>query len=99
METLYQTQATAIGGREGSAASVDGLLRVNLAMPEALGGQGGRGTNPEQLFAAGYAACFLSAIRHIAAQEKAAITDDANVTATIGLGARDGGSGLGLAIA
>ena len=73
MDLLYETQATAIGGRGGSAASVDGALRVKLSTPQALGGPGGDGTNPEQLFAAGYAACFLSAIKSVAAQEE---TDD-----------------------
>lgn len=99
MNILYETQATAIGGRAGSAASEDGALRVHLAMPKALGGPGGEGTNPEQLFAAGYAACFLSAIKFVAAQEKAIIPADANVTATVGIGARDDGPGFGLEVA
>jgi Ohr subfamily peroxiredoxin len=98
MEILYQTEATAIGGRQGMAASSDGALRVRFALPEALGGEGGEGTNPEQLFAAGYAACFLSAIRQAAAQESLAITDDSNVTATVSLATRDGGSGLGFEV-
>ncbi|WP_426611911.1 organic hydroperoxide resistance protein [Bradyrhizobium sp. McL0616] len=99
MNIVYETQATAIGGRGGAAASEDGALRVRLAMPEALGGRGGEGTNPEQLFAAGYAACFLSAIKSVATQENITITDDANVTATVGLGVRDGEPGFGLEIA
>lgn len=98
MKTLYETQATAIGGRTGSAASVDGALRVRFALPEALGGSGGDGTNPEQLFAAGYAACFLSAIRSVAGQEKITIADDANVTATVDVCSRDDGAGFGLAV-
>ncbi|GEO01204.1 organic hydroperoxide resistance protein [Novosphingobium sediminis] len=99
MKTLYQTQATAIGGRTGSAASADGVLRVQLATPRELGGDGATGTNPEQLFAAGYAACFLSAIRFVAAQAKTAIPADANVTATVGIGPNDKGPGFALAIA
>jgi Ohr subfamily peroxiredoxin len=98
MKTLYETQATAIGGRAGSAASVDGALRVRLALPEALGGSGGDGTNPEQLFAAGYAACFLSAIRSVAGREKITIADDANVTATVDICTCDDGPGFGLAV-
>jgi osmotically inducible protein OsmC len=99
MIVIYQTEATSIGGRTGSAASFDGLLRVRLASPTALGGPGGEGSNPEQLFAAGYAACFLSAIKDAAAEEGVAITEDANVTATIGVGTREDGPGLHLQIA
>lgn len=99
MKALYQTQATAIGGRTGLAASSDGALRVKLATPEALGGPGGDGTNPEQLFAAGYAACFLSAIKSAAAEEKTSIADDANVTATVGIDTRDGEPGFELQVA
>lgn len=99
MKVLYQTAATAIGGRTGSAASADGALRVQLATPEALGGTGGDGTNPEQLFAAGYAACFLSAIKSAAAHESTVIADDANVTASVDIGTRDDGPDLGLRVA
>ena len=63
MTTLYETQATAIGGRHGAAATADGRWRFNLAIPRQLGGDGSEGINPEQLFAVGYAACFLTAIR------------------------------------
>jgi Ohr subfamily peroxiredoxin len=76
--------------------SPDGVLALDLAVPKELGGAGGRATNPEQLFAAGYAACFESAIRHIAQQRKKVLTD-ASVTATVGLGPRDQG-GFGLAV-
>ena len=85
MSNIYEAEATSIGGRTGMAASSDGHLRVKLAPPETLGGPGGEGTNPEQLFAAGYAACFLSAIRAAAAEENATIAEDANVTATVSL--------------
>jgi osmotically inducible protein OsmC len=93
---LYQTQATAIGGRTGSAASADGMLRLALATPRELGGPGGNGTNPEQLFAAGYAASFLATLRLIGTKS---IAEDANVTATIGIGPCSDGNGMALDIA
>ncbi|MGR3714405.1 MAG: organic hydroperoxide resistance protein [Shimia sp.] len=93
--TLYTTSATATGGREGRAVSDDGNLDVTLSTPKALGGAGGDGTNPEQMFAAGYAACFLSAMKFIAMQQKIVLPDDAAVTATVGIGPReDVGFGL-----
>lgn len=82
---LYETAVTATGGRDGKAASDDGLLAVSLAVPKALGGGGGA-TNPEQLFAAGYAACFLGAVKLVARQKKVALTDDASITAKVGMG-------------
>ncbi|SFK92851.1 organic hydroperoxide resistance protein [Shimia haliotis] len=87
--TLYTTSATATGGREGRATSDDGNLDVTLSTPKALGGAGGDGTNPEQMFAAGYAACFLSAMKFIAMQQKLALPEDAAVTATVGIGPRE----------
>ena len=96
MTTLYQTRATAVGGREGNARSDDGLLDVNLAMPKALGGNG-QGTNPEQLFAAGYAACFQSAMAHVARQQKIALTGS-TVTGVVGLAAQDVGFKLEVAL-
>lgn len=98
MNNIYRAEATSIGGRTGLAASSDGHLRVKLTAPAALGGTDGDGTNPEQLFAAGYAACFLSAIRSAAAEENTAIADDANVTATVALGPREDGPGLALRV-
>jgi lipoyl-dependent peroxiredoxin len=85
MNSVYRTQATALGGRSGSAASSDGRLRVEMSTPKALGGEDGTGTNPEQLFAAGYAACFLSAIKRVAERDKLAIAADSNVTANVGV--------------
>ncbi len=99
MKPIYQTQATAIGGRSGWAASADGALRVHLALPPALGGAGGDGTNPEQLFAAGYAACFLSAIKSAAEQSHVTIAEDANVTASVGIAPRQEHDGLTLQLA
>ena len=68
VKVLYKTQAKATGGRDGTAATLDGALNVKLATPKELGGGGGAGNNPEQLFAAGYAACFIGAMKAVAAQ-------------------------------
>ena len=83
MSTLYETRATVVGGREGHVRSDDGLLDVQLAMPKALGGKED-GTNPEQLFAAGYAACFQSAMGLVAGQQKIGLTGS-QVTGIVGL--------------
>ena len=98
MKILYNTQAVATGGRDGRAATKDGAFSVSLAVPKEMGGQGG-GNNPEQLFAAGYAACFLGALKYVAGQAKTKIPDDATVTSTVGIGARDDGTGFGLEVA
>ncbi|MFO1127914.1 MAG: organic hydroperoxide resistance protein [Rhodospirillales bacterium] len=99
MEVLYRTQATAKGGRDGGrSTSADGVLDVKLAMPKELGGPGGAATNPEQLFAAGYAACFLSAIKFVAGQEKVKLSDDSTVTAEVGIGQIPGGFGLDIGL-
>ncbi|WP_319411079.1 organic hydroperoxide resistance protein [uncultured Cohaesibacter sp.] len=97
MKVLYSTSATANGGREGSAKSEDGKLDVTLVTPKELGGAGGNGTNPEQLFAAGYAACFLSALKLVASQEKVALKDPA-ITAQVGIGPNDNGVGFSLKV-
>ncbi len=68
MNTLYTAVATAISGREGRVRSDDGMIDLDLSIPEEMGGQGGAGTNPEQLFAAGYSACFGSAVRAVVAR-------------------------------
>ncbi|WP_228992780.1 Ohr family peroxiredoxin [Streptomyces sp. DH8] len=91
MDALYTAAATA-NGREGRAVSSDGQLDLPLAMPPALGGDG-RGTNPEQLFAAGYAACFASAMAAVGREMKID-TKDASVTAEVSIGKDDGGFGL-----
>lgn len=96
MKIAYKTTASATGGRDGSAATADGSLKVKLTTPKELGGPGGEGNNPEQLFAAGYSACFLGALKYVAGQEKAKISDDAKVTATVGIGPRDDGQGFGI---
>lgn len=97
MTVLYTASATATGdGRNGHARSSDGLIDQELATPVEMGGAGGA-TNPEQLFAAGYAACFLSALKGVARKEKAPIADAA-VTADVGIGPNDAG-GFGLTVA
>ncbi|TCT12101.1 Ohr subfamily peroxiredoxin [Tepidamorphus gemmatus] len=99
MPILYRTKATATGGRDGAARSEDGKVDVKLSVPKELGGPGGAGTNPEQLFAAGYAACFLGALRFVAGKQQVAIPSDATVTADVGIGPRDDGGGFGLDVA
>jgi lipoyl-dependent peroxiredoxin len=99
MKVLYSTEATATGGRTGSARTSDGALAVKLVTAKELGGPGGEGNNPEQLFAAGYSACFLGAVKFVASQKKVAVSDDSTVTATVGIGARDDGQGFGLDVA
>jgi Ohr subfamily peroxiredoxin len=95
VEVKYTTAATATGGRDGRAATKDGAFEVKLAVPKELGGGGGPGNNPEQLFAAGYAACFLGALKHVATQGGPKVPNDATVTATVGIGPRsEGGFGL-----
>lgn len=79
VDVKYTTRATATGGREGRSRTPDGALDVKLSRPKELGGPGGEGTNPEQLFAAGYAACFLSALGVVARGQKISLPDDASV--------------------
>jgi len=99
MPVLYTAQATATGGRTGTARSSDGHLDVTLDTVKELGGAGGAGTNPEQLFAAGYAACFIGALKFVAGKEKVAIPADTAVTADVGIGPRADGGGFELTIA
>jgi Ohr subfamily peroxiredoxin len=91
---LYTATATATGGREGQAASSDGALAVKLSTPRELGGAGGDGTNPEQLFAAGYSACFLGALKFVAGKQKLALPADASVTGRVGIGQIPTGFGI-----
>lgn len=99
MNILYRTEATATGGRTGKATTTDGSFSVSLVTPKELGGPGGEGTNPEQLFASGYAACFLGAVKFVAGQRKIKLTDDSSVTAAVGIGKRADGQGFGLDVA
>ena len=98
MNLLYQTQAIATGGRSGKVATTDGTLALSLTTPKELGGGDGDGTNPEQLFAAGYAACFLSAMRFVASRRKITLAEQSSVTARVGIGMRAAGDGFGLEI-
>ena len=79
----YTAKATATGGREGVAKSDDGRLDVNLSTPKGLGGDDGQGTNPEQLFAAGYAACFIGALKFVAGSEKVALPSDTYINSEV----------------
>jgi len=95
VNVLYKTVARATGGRDGRAATLDGAFEVSLATPKELGGGGGPGNNPEQLFAAGYAACFIGAMKFVASQGGPKVPADAAVTAQVGIGPRaEGGFGL-----
>ena len=93
-KTLYVAHATATGGRDGRAVSSDQQLDVALATPRELGGAGGAGTNPEQLFAAGYAACFIGALKVVAAKEKVALPADTSIAADVGIGPIPNGFGI-----
>jgi len=98
MTTLYQTQATALAGRNGQVSTDDGLLDLELAYPKEMGGTGAA-TNPEQLFAAGYSACFSNAILHVAREAKVALKS-APVTAQVGIGPnQQGGFALTVSLA
>ncbi|GJD35824.1 organic hydroperoxide resistance protein [Methylobacterium aerolatum] len=95
VDVKYRTSATATGGRDGSAKTEDGALSVKLSTPKELGGAGGEGNNPEQLFAAGYSACFLGAMKFVAPQLSLKVPNDTTVTAKVGIGPRsEGGFGI-----
>jgi len=84
MKEIYQTTVTVSGGRNGHAKSEDGLLELDLRIPKEMGGQGGH-TNPEQLFAAGYAACFDSALNLVLRKEKVETTGESVIKSTVGI--------------
>jgi len=93
-KVLYRATAKASGGRDGRAISSDQVLDVQLTTPKELGGSGGVGTNPEQLFAAGYSACFLGAMKFVAMQSKTKLPDTTTVTGIVGIGPITGGFGI-----
>ena len=95
MDVLYTAAATARGGREGEVVSDDGVLDLSLTLPKDLGGPGGDHTNPEQLFAAGYAACFHSALKRVAGSQQIDV-EGSSITARVGLGID--GKAFGLAV-
>ena len=96
MKNIYQATVTSNGGRDGRSISDDNKFDVALSTPKALGGLGGDGTNPEQLFAAGYSACFIGALKFVAQQQKTKLPNDLNVKAVIGIG--ENPKGIGFAI-
>lgn len=93
-KVLYTATATSTGGREGRATSSDSALDIQLSTPRELGGAGGPGTNPEQLFAAGYSACFIGALKVVAAREKVALPADTSITGRVGIGPIANGFGI-----
>lgn len=95
----YTAKATATGGREGTAKSDDSRLDVTLSTPKGLGGDDGQGTNPEQLFAAGYAACFIGALKFVAGQEKISLPSETYINSEVTIGAIEGGFGIAVKLA
>ncbi len=91
---LYRAKAVSTGGRDGRSRSSDGVLDLKLSTPEELGGAGGSGTNPEQLFASGYSACFLGALKFVAGQLKIKLPDDLTVAGEVGIGQIPAGFGI-----
>ena len=85
-KVLYRAQAKATGGRDGRATSADDQIDLKLTTPKALGGAGGDGTNPEQLFAAGYSACFIGGMKVVAGKQKVSLPQDLSVTGEVGIG-------------
>ncbi|TMH14035.1 MAG: organic hydroperoxide resistance protein [Betaproteobacteria bacterium] len=97
-KVLYTARATSTGGRAGTSETPDGTLKLNLSTPKELGGAGGPGTNPEQLFAAGYSACFIGAMKAVAARQKIALPADVSITADVGIGPIPTGFGIQVAM-
>ena len=92
-KVLYTAHAHTTGGRDGRSVSDDGLLDVKLSPPKAMGGAG-NATNPEQLFAAGYSACFMGAMKHVAGMKKVTVPADAAVDASVDIGPIPAGFGI-----
>lgn len=93
-KVLYKAEVSSSGGREGRSVSSNGVLDVKLTTPKELGGMGEQGTNPEQLFAAGYSACFLGAMKFVASKEKVALPAETSVNAIVGIGPIPTGFGI-----
>ena len=98
-KVLYTAHSTSTGGRTGTSRSSDGVLDLTLTTPKELGGAGGTGTNPEQLFAAGYSACFIGALKAVAGKQKIKLPDDVSITADVGIGPIPAGFGIQVAMA
>jgi lipoyl-dependent peroxiredoxin len=98
-KVLYTAHATSTGGRQGTSRSSDGVLNVQLATPKEMGGAGGEGTNPEQLFAAGYSACFIGAMKAVAPKLQLKVPNDVSIDAAVSFGPLAGGAvGYGIAV-
>ncbi|KKC37348.1 organic hydroperoxide resistance protein [Devosia epidermidihirudinis] len=95
---IYTAHASTTGGRTGQSATDDGRLSVTLDTPKELGGNGGPGTNPEQLFAAGYSACFLGALKAVARADKIKVPDDTKIDASVSIGDNSTGIGFNIAV-
>jgi lipoyl-dependent peroxiredoxin len=99
-KAVYTAHATSTGGRTGSTESSDGKIKLNLSTPKELGGDGGAGTNPEQLFASGYSACFIGAMKAVAAKQKIRLPAEVSIKADVSIGAMVGKPGaFGIAVA
>ena len=92
-KVIYQAHATSTGGRDGTTRTSDGLLDLKLAVPKEMGGPG-NGVNPEQLFASGYSACFIGAMKFVAGTQKIALPADTSINATVGIGQIPAGFGI-----
>jgi Ohr subfamily peroxiredoxin len=97
-KVLYTAHATSTGGREGTSKSSDGVLDLRLTTPKELGGNGAVGTNPEQLFAAGYSACFIGAMKVAAGKHKVTLPADTSIAASVGIGPIPQGFGIQVAM-
>jgi osmotically inducible protein OsmC len=98
-KALYTAHATSTGGRTGSTESSDGRIKLQLSTPKELGGDGGPGTNPEQLFAAGYSACFIGAMKAVAASQKTRLPNEVSIQSTVSIGPMTGKPGaFGIAV-
>ena len=95
---IYTAHAKATGGREGTGSTDDGRVSVKLSTPRELGGAGGDGTNPEQLFAIGYAACFIGALNFVGGRDKIAVAADTTIESSVGIGQAPGGFGLAVTL-
>ncbi|MDF2180609.1 organic hydroperoxide resistance protein [Neptuniibacter sp. CAU 1671] len=98
MKAVYTASVTSSGGREGRSVSSDKRLDIKLSTPAEMGGDGGPGTNPEQLFAAGYSACFIGAMKYVAAQEKLKLPAEPEITASVGIGENPKGTGFAICV-
>ncbi len=97
-KVLYTAHATSTGGRTGTSKTDDGRLSLTLSTPKELGGDGGAGTNPEQLFAAGYSACFIGAMKAVAAKQKISLPAEVSISADVGIGPIPAGFGIQVAM-